>query len=64
MNFDSNSNTQEVATPQYGGFSSGNQQQSGGQSFISGLLTTVTNSALSYGEGYLERNIDSALSNI
>ena len=64
MNFDSNSNTQEIATPQNGGFSSGNQQPSGEPSFIGGLLTTVANSALNYGESYLERNIDSSLSNL
>ena len=60
MDFDTNSNTESQSV----GFSSGNQQNPGGQSFLGGLLTSVANSALSYGEGYLEKNIDSSLSNL
>ena len=60
MDFDLNSNTQTSNS----GFPSSNQQQSDNQNFLGGLLTTVTNSALSYSEGYLEKNIDSSLSNL
>ena len=60
MNFEGNSNAQSPN----GGLSEIGNQETNGQSFISGLLTTVTDSALNYGENYLNNDINKALSNI